>query len=548
MTKKKKIIIAVICWILLVAVSGVMQFLKCYDENMDAFCIQTLEISNDVQNSINYENIQNYQTAQYNLIFSANLKGLNAVYAVLDSDGNLIAKSTPCLIFKTDGDNDNSESVRVELKPYITDEMYKKISAYYKEWSPFYPSCCSAGSASIHKDGDKLIPVELILDEEDKKSKIKLTDYTPDFTVTYEKNDLEIYNLREEADSFYKAAYDDMDKNVDKFIAGFDKKMLDTDFEEQTPFEKHLIEKINPFDRDSWHRGYNGKILKRIYIYDDKGEKKDEAVLYLEYSRNIIHDTLTSWDYYESFLIRDAIFIIAGIVLAVSYSKDKKRGEVLSKSRNAFISAAAHELKTPLAVIANNCECVLENVSPEKNTEYVTTIYDESKRMSKMVKTLLEYNNLTTDGELKKEKINFSSLIDREIDKFKPLLESKQIELLRDIPENTELNCDEKLIDMVVSNFLSNAVKFTPEKGKIKITVIKAESNVSFMVFNTGSKVSKEDAPHIWDELYTGSESRSRDENSTGMGLAVSRVILEMHGFTYGFRNTDHGVRFYFDE
>lgn len=535
MTKKKFTAIIIACTFLFLIVSGTFLFFVEYKNNTENFSESANDLLYEMQDMVQFSDLENDDEIQYGLDNClAHYREINAVYALVDSKGKLIAKYSPNITF--DIDSAITTFKTVYLDQYMTDEIYKEIDKY-ATLSNIIPNKFTA-----HKDGDNLIPVELEFwaDKIDSQSfkfkKVRFTDYEPDVMIIQDKSGLWANDFRENKGKIYDKAYDEMIKNINSFIS---------DFEEQ---EINAI-KSEPWNKNEWQAGYHYKKTQLFNVFEDNDiTKKDHVVLYVEYSNNLAYDTFVSEEFYKPLLFMSAFFIVAGLIIGIVGSRLISKNEMLNKGRNAFVSAAAHELKTPLAVIANNCECVLENVSPEKNAEYVTTVYDESKRMSKMVKTLLEYNNLTTDGKLKKEYVDFSKVVNREIDKFRPLIESKQIELLCDIPENVKIYCDEKLMDMVVSNFISNAVKFTPEQGKIKISIIDTVGKYTFAVYNSGSEISEEDAPYIWEELYTGSKSRNRSEDSTGMGLAVSRVILKMHGFAYGFRNTGDGVTFYFDE
>lgn len=540
MTKKKFLSFTLILMVLLYIVSSAFLFFVNYKAKAKEFEEQIAVIRNELRDEENMNgNFLNNYYIMFNLVNGQESSDFNYVYAIIDSDGKLISRSSQffCAVYNSVSFAGffDSDSNTIYFEPYLTDETYKQILKYARSGS------LSINSISIHEDGDTLIPVEAEFYntenyEPDKALKIKFTDYEPDYTLTPDSEPTAECGaiLRSR---FYDKAYHSMYKNIDKFIADFHKNYND----------QHSVIS-NTGIMDEWREGHHYKQELIVHNYNDSGQLEKAAVLYFECENNLIYDTLVSKEFYSLFLFMAGFFLVTGLVISIVGSKLIEKNETLNKSRNAFVSAAAHELKTPLAVIANNCECVLENVSPEKNTEYVTTVYDESKRMSKMVKSLLEYNKLSTDAKIKKETIDFGEIINREVSSFMPLIESKQIAFSKEMPEKVSLKCDEKLMSMVISNFLSNAVKFTPENGEIKITVAESGGKLTFLIFNSGSDISQEDAPHIWEELYTGSKSRNRDENSTGMGLAVSRIILEMHGFKYGFRNKDNGVLFTFYE
>ena len=528
MTKKKLKILTALCTLLFFVISGVFLFLISYnikpaDFNMNihdhvANMERYIESSNDIYSERTQCDLDSYL---YDGVF------LNAVYALMDSDGNLIAKSSPCIQYQTD-----NGQFMIDMEPYFTDEIYEQIRKYTGTDNIYVKSI------SVHKEDKKLIPVEGVffnrdanINNPDNLLKIRFTDYEADLTLTYEANRTWTYCFPENRSRFYDKYFNHINNNLISFISEF---KATHSKQSITSGSDILLDKEAHYQRE-------------VPLYNTDAEGVEHTlVLYVEAEQNLVYDTLTSSDFCDLLFFMAGLYFVIGLIIYLIASRLIKKNEMMVKSRTAFVSTAAHELKTPLAVIANNCECILENVTPEKNNEYITTVYDECKRMNRMVKGLLEYNRLNTDEKIRKEKADLGEIISREVSKFSPLIEAKQIELSTAIPEKIQLKCDEKLIGMVIGNLLSNAVKFTPEGGKIKITASKMNGKVSFEVFNSGSRISSEDAPHIWEELYSGSKSRSRDENSTGMGLAVSRVILDLHGFEYGFRNTADGVRFFF--
>ena len=231
--------------------------------------------------------------------------------------------------------------------------------------------------------------------------------------------------------------------------------------------------------------------------------------------------------------------------IAVAFIECYFKKQMLSRARYDFANAAAHELKTPLAVIQNQCECIMENVNADNNAGYVQSIYEEALRMNKLVKNLLEYNSLSSQGKLKSSSVNLSLLIGSEINKYKSLLSAKDLSIISDVEPECYVNCNDELIALVVDNFLSNAVKFAEIGSDISVSLHQKDKKYVVSVFNKGSKISRKNDKSLWTLLYKEDESRS-DSSSSGMGLAVSARILDLHKFKYGYVNRDDGVEFYF--
>lgn len=225
--------------------------------------------------------------------------------------------------------------------------------------------------------------------------------------------------------------------------------------------------------------------------------------------------------------------------------RKQHRNRRITKAREAFIAGAAHELKTPLAVISNQCECYLENIAPEKNGEYVNSVYKETKRMSRMVQTLIQFNKLETGSKIKKEAFDINETAHREAGKYSGLIEAKGITLRETFGEKCQVKGNEEMLSLALDNLISNAVFFTPEGGKIEIKTMRDKKKLTVSVYNSGSNIESYGSAHIREELYRGDKARERN-GSTGMGLAICRKIFELHSFRYGFENTEDGVKFYF--
>ena len=270
----------------------------------------------------------------------------------------------------------------------------------------------------------------------------------------------------------------------------------------------------------------------------------DEEYGYASFgSYNSEMSTLVSYEFRGRMLIQSLYYLVLCLIANVSLTVYFKKAKKLEESKIAFTSAAAHELKTPLAVIENQCECIMENVAPGKNEEYVKSIYSESLRMNKLVATLLQYNRLASAESIKKEKCDLAEIVNTEIEKYRPLIEAKNIQLEANISaNNAEINCNKELIALVIDNYLSNAIKHTDEGKKIAITL----SVDTFAVFNEGKNIKPELEKNLWDIFYRDDEARNSEDKSTGMGLAICKQILEHHKFKYGFVNKPDGVEFYF--
>lgn len=235
-----------------------------------------------------------------------------------------------------------------------------------------------------------------------------------------------------------------------------------------------------------------------------------------------------------------ALFVYAAVNLL--YNKNKR----MNDAKQAFVSAAAHELKTPLAAIQNNSECIIENVAPEKNEKYINNIHNESLRMSRLVASLLQYNRLAAATSVEKTDCVLSDIVKNECKEYSLSAQDKGARLELDIKTDIKIKANADLMALVIDNFLSNAVKNTKQGGRIIVTVKKYRRGCMTSVFNEGQGIPAEYLDNLWDVFYRTDKVRNSADDSTGMGLAICKQILELHGFKYGFYNKTDGVEFYF--
>ncbi len=240
-------------------------------------------------------------------------------------------------------------------------------------------------------------------------------------------------------------------------------------------------------------------------------------------------------------------FLVFGAVIIFVVSKYYDKNKAFEESKNAFISAMTHEMKTPIAIIQNQCECVLENIAPENNEEYLKSIYDETQKMDKLVTDMLQYNRIATNGKVNVEKCNLSDIVKEETEKYKKQFELHEKNVTLNLKETAVVKCDKNLIALVVDNMLSNTIKHTENGGEVIVTVKDGVEGYKFSVYNSGSTVPENEKDKIWSVLYKTDKSRTERDKSSGVGLAVSAKILDLHKANYGCVNVNDGVEFYFN-
>ena len=233
--------------------------------------------------------------------------------------------------------------------------------------------------------------------------------------------------------------------------------------------------------------------------------------------------------------------------------KDVEEKSQIDEMRKSFISDVSHELKTPIALIQGYSEGLIENVNSDDESRkfYAEVILDEASKMDKLVKQLLELMKLEY-GKKNFNNSNFNIIeMEKEIlRKSDVMIQKENIKV--EMPEETaiEVYADEFYIDQVLTNYVTNAIKYCDEinnEKKIKITKEVIDKKVRITVFNTSKGLSEEELVRIWNRFYKIDESRNRDNGGTGIGLSLVKAIMNNYGNDYGAKNVEGGIEFYFE-
>lgn len=210
--------------------------------------------------------------------------------------------------------------------------------------------------------------------------------------------------------------------------------------------------------------------------------------------------------------------------------------EKMEQLRKEFIAQFTHEIKTPLAIINGNID-LLENVDDEdKKAKYIEVINKEISVINDLVLQMLDLSKLEAKAvTLDKKEIDLRELTEDIVDDYEQLLMDKKLKI--EIQgEDVLIVSDRKRIEMVIQNYLSNAIKHAFINSTIKIKIKENE----FSIENKGKQIDEKRMDTIWESFV------SDDQKGTGLGLAIVRNILELHEMSYGVHNLEDGVEFYF--
>ena len=239
----------------------------------------------------------------------------------------------------------------------------------------------------------------------------------------------------------------------------------------------------------------------------------------------------------------------------IELEKDIEEKSKIDEMRKQFISDVSHELKTPIALIQGYAEGLLENVTTDDESRkfYAEVILDESNKMDKLVKQLLELMKIEYGKrEFINERFDLKELIDEVIRKCNVMLKENGITINFRQEEPVYIYADEFYIDQAVTNYFTNAIKHAEEKNgkkeiEIRLEKLKDKNKVRLYVYNTGENIEQEDLERIWKRFYKVDTSRNRENGGTGIGLALVKAIMNNYKNEYGVANKEDGVEFYFD-
>ena len=257
----------------------------------------------------------------------------------------------------------------------------------------------------------------------------------------------------------------------------------------------------------------------------------------------IIIDNETTNSYLlKTLLLSLALLVILELLIYLVSSKltkwiTKPVQESFDKQKQ-FIADASHELKTPLAVIMASSEALESN--PEE-TKWLENIKTESDRMNKLISDLLELaKSEAVDDRSEFTRGNLSKIIEKSVLTFEGIMFEKGITLDYTIDDNIEIEMNEFKIGQLISILLDNAIKHS-EKGGIITVELKKDKDTVLTVSNTGEGIPKGEEEKIFERFYRADESRNRNENRYGLGLAIAKNIAASHNATIS-ASSENGI------
>jgi len=229
--------------------------------------------------------------------------------------------------------------------------------------------------------------------------------------------------------------------------------------------------------------------------------------------------------------------------------EDIEKERRIEKMRADFISAASHELKTPIAIIRGYAEGLKMNVEDdnENANEYCDIIMREADRMNVLVLNMLEqslYSSGVKQPDMSEFEVN--EFINNLLKSITPIFEEKGVDVKYSEENDIVAFADKTQMTTVLSNIVLNACSHASGERLIEITTEKQDEKIRVNVFNTGSCVEDKDKDGIFTSFYRADKAHSRAEGRFGLGLSIVKSITENHNCECGFENKENGVTFWF--
>jgi two-component system OmpR family sensor kinase len=219
--------------------------------------------------------------------------------------------------------------------------------------------------------------------------------------------------------------------------------------------------------------------------------------------------------------------------LAKTLNSTFARLEAAFVQQKQFTADASHELRTPLAVLIAEAQTTLSRErSAAEYRATVETCLDTAQEMRKLAETLLELSRLDAGQEhLQRTRVDLADLARNCADRIHPLVDARGLKMLSDLG-CAETTGDAGRLNQVITNLLTNAIQYNRPQGEIRIST-KVEVNVAVLrVLDTGVGISMTDLPHVFERFYRADKSRGRTNGQSGLGLAITKAIVEAHGGT----------------
>ena len=245
----------------------------------------------------------------------------------------------------------------------------------------------------------------------------------------------------------------------------------------------------------------------------------------------------------EFYLLSAFIILLLGCALIAGNNQSIEKRMETEFKRRGMMDSMAHEMKTPLSIIRNYGEIIKEETDESKRQQFTQNIIDEADGLNRAIVSMLDLSKMEAGTyPMELSSLSVRRLAEKELKRAEILAQQKRLQMNLEVAGDERILADEKLIINIISNFLSNAIKHTPEGGHITLKVDCDGNRAHFSVKNQGTPIDDNEIEKIWDSYYG---IKSSGKESSGLGLAIVRNACMMHNGSYGCYNEEGGVVFW---
>lgn len=223
------------------------------------------------------------------------------------------------------------------------------------------------------------------------------------------------------------------------------------------------------------------------------------------------------------------------VVAALRAQTLGEEAETASHLKDEFLATVSHEIRTPLSAVLGWARVLESKKLPPEQTEHaIAAIGRNAAALAHMIDDLLDSSRILTGAiRLALRPVDLAAVVQGALDAVRPLAATKNVHLaFDDVPGSRTVSGDAERLQQVISNLLANAIKFTPEGGRVEVVIESATEHLEVRVVDTGQGISPDLLPHVFERFRQAADATTRRHTGLGLGLSIARYLVELHGGT----------------